>query len=99
MRQILGAMVVAVCVGVPIVEGFDRWDNTLQDGNDTEANLVVAAVCVGFVLSVTTSIIARLRPIPIDDRVRVSPPFAAGQPGTSFASLIPTSSPPTPLRI
>ena len=39
-----GAILLAVCVYAPIAEMFDHWDHTAQDGNDTEANLVVVAV-------------------------------------------------------
>lgn len=29
---------------------FDRWDHTLQTGNDAEWNLVILALCVGATL-------------------------------------------------
>ena len=29
----------AICLGAPIAEVFDRWDDTARDGYDTEANL------------------------------------------------------------
>ena len=58
----MGAVIVAICIGVPAVEAFDRWDQTLADGNDTEANVVVAALCVGLALSaVHTSVNLLLR--------------------------------------
>ena len=47
----MSAAIVAICVLVPAIEAVDRWDQTLQDGNDTEATVVIAAVCVGFALS------------------------------------------------
>jgi hypothetical protein len=53
-------MIVAICIGGPIVEMFDRWDDTLQTGNDTEANVVIVALCVDLALSVTSLIVARL---------------------------------------
>jgi hypothetical protein len=41
------AAIFAVCLAAPVLEMFDRWDQTLQTGNDTEANLVIVALCVG----------------------------------------------------
>jgi hypothetical protein len=32
------AALIALSIGAPIAEIFDSWDQTLQDGNDTEAN-------------------------------------------------------------
>src|SRR5215468_10475422 len=46
-RQFGIAAIFAVCLAAPVLEMFDRWDQTLQTGNDTEANLVVVALCVG----------------------------------------------------
>ena len=60
-RQLIGALILTVCVGAPLVEAFDRWDDTLRDGNDTEANLVIAALCVGFALSVVGTVVAWIR--------------------------------------
>lgn len=31
-------MILAICVGGPVLEMFDQWDRTLQDGNDTLTN-------------------------------------------------------------
>jgi hypothetical protein len=44
------------------MEMFDRWDHTLQDGNDTESNLVVVALCVGVGLIAATALLRRIRP-------------------------------------
>jgi hypothetical protein len=46
-RQFGIAAIFVVCLAAPVLEMFDRWDQTLQTGNDTEANLVIAALCVG----------------------------------------------------
>jgi hypothetical protein len=51
-RRIITALIEAICVGGPMVEAFDRWDHTLQDGNDTEADVVIVALCVGLAFSV-----------------------------------------------
>ncbi len=94
------AAIVAICIGGPIVEMFDQWDHTLQDGNDTEADVVVAALCIGVAMAIgTIVIVARIRALSSSFRgyvVACRTPFFAV---SSFASLIPTSSPPTPLRV
>jgi len=99
LRRLIGVVILALCVGGPIVEAFDRWDNTLQDGYDTEANVVVVALCVGLALSVSaialtwfrsaSSVSCGYRPDP--DR----PCLASGV----RSGPLPTGSPPTPLRI
>ena len=61
LRRLAVAAILAVCLGAPIAEMFDQWDHTYQDGNDTEANLVVAALCVGVALSIAGVVIARVR--------------------------------------
>ena len=47
LRRFAVAAILAITITRPIVEMFDQWDHTLQDGNDTEANVVIAALCVG----------------------------------------------------
>ena len=57
-RRVLTAAIIAIFLGAPIVEMFDGWDQTLKDGNDTEANVVVAALCVGVAFAIGTIVIA-----------------------------------------
>ena len=99
LRQVLGVIVVAICVAAPIAEAFDQWDHTLQDGNDTEANLVVAAVCVGVALSVAATIIARVRALATAGRIRVRVSPATRPTQAPLFAPKPSSGPPTPLRI
>src|SRR5262245_34445953 len=40
--RVIGAAIVVIWISVPLIEPFDTWDHTLKDGNDTQANLVVA---------------------------------------------------------
>jgi hypothetical protein len=61
LRRFATGVVLAICIGAPILELFDQWDRTLQDGNDTEINLVVAALCVGVAFSVAGALVARVR--------------------------------------
>ena len=100
LRRTAAAAILAICIGAPIVEAFDQWDQTLQDGNDTEANVVVVALCVGLAIAVGTVAIAA-RP---HAAARIARPHALRQVMIAFtapllASPIPTVSPPPPLRV
>jgi hypothetical protein len=100
-RRLFIAAIIAISLGAPIVEMFDRWDQTLKDGNDTEANVVVAALCVGIALAIGTVVIA--------GRIRALSSASAGRVATaaravvhdlaSIVAPVPTSSPPTILRV
>lgn len=94
-RRILGAAIVVICVCVPIIESFDTWDQTLVDGNDTEANLVIAALCVGLALTAATIHITPVRLLPTDARSHLT--LAKPVRGSAPALLTPSpaSSPPT----
>ena len=99
-RRLAAAAIVAICIGGPIVEVLDRWDHTIQDGNDTEANVVIAAVCVGVAFAVRRTLMAvgLSLPAPGDNVVP-----AMARPRASVAPphqlLMPTGSSPTPLRV
>jgi hypothetical protein len=45
--RIAASFSLLLCVICPLLEMFDRWDHTLQTGNDTEYALIVLALCVG----------------------------------------------------
>lgn len=47
LSQIAPALILLVCLISPIVEMFDRWDHTVQTGNDTEYALVLLGLCAG----------------------------------------------------
>lgn len=53
MPRIIVTLVLLICLVCPFVEMFDRWDHTIQTGNDTEYALVLLALCVGVGYSVT----------------------------------------------
>ncbi len=54
--QITVALVLFTSLVCPLVEMFDQWDHTIQTGNDTEYSLVVLALCIGVVYSLTRCI-------------------------------------------
>jgi H+/Cl- antiporter ClcA len=67
-RRLFVAIVLAVCVGAPLIEMFDRWD-TVQDGNDTESNLVIVVLCVGAGLASAAALVRRVRPTLTGSRI------------------------------
>ena len=99
LRRFAVAAVLAICIGGPLVEMFDQWDHTLQDGNDTEANAVVAALCIGVAMAIGIVVVARLRVVASNSRPDVVAPRIISVAVASLASPIPTTSPPTPLRV
>jgi len=99
-RRFAVAAILAICIGGPIVEMFDQWDHTLQDGNDTEASVVVAALCVGVAMAIgTIVVVARIRALASNSQPYTVAPRFISFAVTSLASPIPTPSPPTPLRV
>ena len=100
LRRLAVAAILAICIGGPIVEMFDQWDHTLQDGNDTEANAVIAALCIGVAMAIgTIVVVARLRALASNSRPHVAVPRIISVAAASLASPIPTTSPPIPLRV
>jgi hypothetical protein len=100
LRRFAVAAILAICIGGPIVEMFDQWDHSLQDGNDTEANVVVAALCIGVAMAIGTIVVVT--------RIRALASISRRQTGEarvlSFAVMLltcptPTTSPPAPLRV
>ena len=59
-RQCGIVAIFAVCLAAPVLEMFDRWDQPLQTGNDTEANLVVVALCVGVAFVAARAFLKRI---------------------------------------
>lgn len=99
LRRLAILAIVAVCLGGPTVELFDRWDNTVQDGNDTEANAVIVAICVGVALSIAGVAVARIRAFSLVSRRYLPVSFPIRFDLATFDTPRPTVSPPTPLRV
>jgi hypothetical protein len=99
-RRLFIAAIVAIALGGPILEMFDRWDQTLKDGNDTETNVVVAALCVGVAFAVGTIVIAsRIRSLSSTSAGRVLTTRVVVDDVALRLAPAPTSSPPTVLRV
>ena len=60
-RRVACAVILAVCLGAPLVEAFDGSDDTLHAGDDTEANAVIAAICVGLTISAAGTVVSLIK--------------------------------------
>ena len=99
LRRFATGVILAICIGAPILEMFDQWDRTLEDGNDTEINLVIVALSVGVAFSVAGALVARLLASANRHGRFVLTPEPTLTIGLAFATPIPNSRPPTPLRV
>ena len=99
-RRLFIVAIIAISLGAPIAEMFDHWDQTAKDGNDTEANVIVAVLCIGVAFAIGT--------IAIAGRIRALSSAAAGRPATTLVVVrevasvlvpLPTVSPPAILRV
>ncbi len=99
-RRFAIAAILAITIGGPIVEMFDQWDQTLQDGNDTEANAVVAALCAGIAFAVGTIIVvAQIRALSLTSGRHTGVSRGLAVAAGAFAAPVPTISPPALLRV
>jgi hypothetical protein len=98
-RRFVTGVILAICIGAPALEMFDQWDRTLEDGNDTEINLVIVALCVGVAFSAAGALVARVRASAQAFGCFVLTPTPTLATLVTFATPIPNSRPPTPLRI
>jgi len=99
-RRLFIAAIVAIALGAPIAETFDRWDQTLQDGNDTEANAVITALCIGAAFAIGTIAIAgRIRALLFTSAGRVVERRVALRDVAFVLAPVPTVSPPAVLRV
>jgi hypothetical protein len=99
-RRLAVAAILAVALGSPIVELFDDWDATFQDSNDTEAQAVVVALCLGVALAIgPIVVIAQIRALASTRCPDAIVARVIAFPVRLLTAPIPTISPPTPLRV
>jgi hypothetical protein len=99
-RRLFIVAIIAISLGGPLAEIFDRWDQTMKDGNDTEVNVVVAALCIGVAFAIGTVVVAsRIRALSCTSAGRVILTQVAVHDLVSLLAPVPTSSPPTVLRV
>ena len=96
-RRFAIAAILAICIGAPLVELCDSWDQT---ANDTEANVLVPALCVGVVLAIgRIVVVACIRALASNSRGFTVTVQSAWLIFTALTVPIPTGRPPTPLRV
>jgi len=99
-RRLVIAAILAISLGAPIAELFDSWDQALQTGNDTEANMVVVALCVGVAFAIGTIVVVnRIRALASSYAGRIVSALAAAGETESLLRPAPTISPPAVLRV
>ena len=100
LRRLAIAAILAISLGAPIAELFDTWDQTLQTGSDTEANVVVVALCIGVAFAIGTIVVVnRIRSLASASARRVVLSRAAPRAIASHLAPAPTVSPPAILRV
>jgi len=100
LRRLAIAAILAISIGAPIAELFDSWDQTLQTGNDTEANVALVALCIGVAFAIgTIVVINRIRVLASASARRVVLSLAPPRRIASFLTPAPTVSPPATLRV
>ena len=100
LRRVAIAAILAISIGAPIAELFDSWDQTLQTGNDTEANVAVVALCIGVAFAIgTIVVINRIRVLASASARPVVLSLAPPRHIASFLIPAPTVSPPATLRV
>ena len=97
-RSVIG-IALLICLMCPLVEMFDHWDRTLQDGNETESNLVIVVLCIGVGLTVASAVLRRVRPSLTCFRVGPALSFLTLCEELPLILPIPHGSPPTTLRV
>jgi hypothetical protein len=91
-------LILAAVFASPVLELFDRWDDTARTGNDTETAIVVVVLCVGVAF-----IGARMVMKPATESSRIDAdrdrPQSLLVDAFGRPSPIPAVSPPTILRV
>jgi hypothetical protein len=98
-RRAAAAIVLAICLGAPIVELFETWDATTT-GGDTELTAAIAAFCVGAAIAAATTLAAKLGHQPISVSRQEEPAVARKGIVSPLGPVpLPCIRPPTLLRI
>jgi hypothetical protein len=98
-RRLIAITLLSVSIGAPMLEMGDRWDNTARDGNDTECNLVIAALCAGVAFVAARFVLRTVRLSAAHTLVRVRIVQFITSTAESTVSPLPHPSPPLLLRI
>ncbi len=97
-RRFVIVSILIACLAGPVVEMFDQWDRTYQNGNDTEANVVVVALCIGAAFAVAGVVSAKIRACSLQINRRLTTFIDLAAAPITFRRPVPTTSPPAQLR-
>jgi len=96
--KLLAATLLALCIGVQVLEASGRWDRGLKDTND-EAIIVVVVLCIGAALATAGALLTRVRPARIISRMVLAAPSLPLRPASRPAISSSCAGPPVSLRI
>jgi hypothetical protein len=101
LSRLMAVTVLGTCIVCPLVEVFDRWDHTLQNGNDTEYTFVVLVLCLGVLYLFAFALHERSPYGPAVGFLNALRPSASRESEeVSFSEIrIPISPPGVPLRV
>ena len=95
-------LLLVTCLVCPVMQTFDRWDHELQTGQDTEAAMVVVALCLAVTFALVQALL-RISPAlwSVTHKITCSALTYSFQflAGAATGVLIFSSPPPTTLRI
>src|SRR6202011_4788038 len=99
LSRLMAVTVLGACIVCPLVEVFDRWDHTLQNGNDTEYTFVVLVLCLGGLYLFSFSLHGH-RPSAVGFLYALGHSASREREGVPFSEIrIPISPPGVPLRV
>jgi hypothetical protein len=96
--KVLAATLLALCIGVQVLEASGRWDRALKDTND-EAIIVVVVLCIGAAVATAGALLARIRPACIISQIVLAATHNSLWPASRLAISSSCASPPVSLRI
>jgi hypothetical protein len=96
--KLLAATLLALCIGVQVLEASGRWDGALKDSND-EAIIVVVVLCIGAAVAAAGALLARVRLSRSGARIVLAVTTPSRCSASRLALSISCSSPPVSLRI
>jgi hypothetical protein len=96
--KVLAATLVALCIGLQVLEASGHWDRALKDTND-EAIIVMVVLCIGTAVVSAGALAARVRPARIMSHFVLAATSLSLWPATRLAISSSCTSPPVSLRI
>jgi hypothetical protein len=96
--KVLAATLLALCIGVQVLEASGRWDREIKDTND-EAIILVVVLCIGAAVATAGTLLARVRPARITLHIVLAVTSPTLWPASRLAISSSCASPPVSLRI